>query len=376
MNQKTKQSAMSPRTLFFLVCCTALLTVAAFQIKSDTDPHRDLRDFGSFWGSGHAANQGRNPYAVQPETLRFILNGTVQLDPNLNVPALLPIFQIAALVPPLTGKHLATAFTALAAIACAALLFFAGGNSLQKRQIVWILFAAAVLNTLNDGQDYALLLLLSTAAWWLESEEHYDLYAICIGLIATAKPNILVWPALLILSGQRRRGLIAVATFMAMSLMPIVIYGPSIYRQWLEAFSLADHSIFPRNVSLVAFFTRIGVRPAGELVAASLLAWCAWLAWKKRLNRENLPIVAICAAILCSPLAWFDYSMMLVPWVVARRWSAAETLAGAALMIPAHWIDRGLYSTNLSLVIASCPYVYALLMFLFGTIFCAAQDGS
>jgi hypothetical protein len=71
--------------------------------------------------------------------------------------------------------------------------------------------------------------------------------------------------------------------------------------------------------------------------------------------------IAICAAILCAPLAWVDYTLVLAPFFVSRRWSIPSTAAAILLMVPTAYVNI-LSSADgpLSMSLASGIYLTAM----------------
>jgi hypothetical protein len=50
--------------------------------------------------------------------------------------------------------------------------------------------------------------------------------------------------------------------------------------------------------------------------------------------QTNLAGIAICAGIICSPLAWNFYVLFAAPFFVAKRWRKLETLAAILIAMP------------------------------------------
>jgi hypothetical protein len=121
---------------------------------------------------------------------------------------------------------------------------------------------------------------------------------------------------------------------LAAGLLPLVIYGPPIYRQWLQAIANDPHWIAPVNIAIPAYFARAGLHTLGLIVAMLLAGLIAWQLWKNKPDIETISGVALCCSILCAPLAWNDYVLFLAPSFVSRPWGKPSTRAAMLLMIP------------------------------------------
>lgn len=82
--------------------------------------------------------------------------------------------------------------------------------------------------------------------------------AIAIGLVVAIRPTFLFWPAFLLIRGDRRPALKSALVTATASVLPVFLYGPRIYRQWLAAFQDVMHWRSPANISIAAFFHRLG----------------------------------------------------------------------------------------------------------------------
>ena len=86
---------------------------------------------------------------------------------------------------------------------------------------VWASALAGFWDTLFLGQIYLPLVLAGVAAWLL-LERGAGLWAgLLIGIVVAMKPNFLVWPVLLLLSGHYRSAVAAFVIASAISLIPL-----------------------------------------------------------------------------------------------------------------------------------------------------------
>jgi hypothetical protein len=375
----TSELLGKPRTLFVLVACLALMTWTAVRISALDRSVYSERVYTSFRASGTQANAGRNPYAVTAETWHFgwrLPHSTARVhfvDPNLSPPAMIPLFQWGARHNAMRARHALTAASGAIFAGCTLLLFFALDGNVQKRQIIFLLFSMPVLNTLFLAQDYALLMLLGTLIWVMERKGNWVLAAVAIGLLTVIKPNLATWPAILLIAGYRgrrrmlRQGFWAFATLAVLCALAAWRYNPHVYWQWLHASRVTDHSIFATDISLAGFFGRtFGIRGVGGILAIIGLLGTAWLAWNKNLDDRQLAILGVSSGMLCAPLAWAHYTLVLYPWLVDKKWRLRETCAGILLMIPIDWTWMGskFGGNDAMLAVSSLVYLEAIVLIL------------
>lgn len=317
---------------------SAVLLGAAFAYLPSFGGHAQYgyKVLGSFWASGWAAAHGQNPYAVYPLTWTFHLNGhpgTV-VDLNLSPPALLPFFAAFSWVSVDAAVRIWTLVSALLIIGSAALLVAENRAHVQHRQILWFLLARAMFNTLWLGQDYSLMIALAVGAWVLLERDRQLAAGVLLGVLVAAKPNYALWPLLLVFARRWKASAVAAGVAAALCALPLALYGPGIYGEWMRAVASDPHWFFPNEVSLIGLATRAGHARAGGAAAAVLLvAACAVVVWKRPSLRTTSG-VALSVGMLASPLAWYQYAMLLVGPLFAQRWSVALTLVLLILLQP------------------------------------------
>jgi hypothetical protein len=202
------------------------------------------------------------------------------------------------------------------------------------RQVLWLALAAPVYDTIVCGQIYFLLLFLSALAWICAETKRELASSIALGFLVAIKPTTAFWPLFLFLAGRRKLALRSACVTVAASAIPLAIYGPIVYRQWIDVIRNDRHWIIPTNIAIPAYFARLGLRDVGLGVAAIIAAWLGYVVWKTRPNITTISGIALCAMILCAPLAWYDYALMLTPVFVSSRWGKLETAAAVLLMLP------------------------------------------
>lgn len=302
-------------------------------------PGDGLWDFGSFVASGRAAAEGLNPYGIHPLTFHVVLPGFESWNPNLNPPISALLFQAFDLTDPHTAFRIWWAISAVCYAATIALLLRHYAPPYPWLVAAWMLALAGFWDTLVLGQIYTPLVLAGVAGWLALEKGAWLKGGLLIGLVCAMKPNFLVWPALLFLSGRKPAALSAVATAGIVSAVPILLYGPAIYHQWLELVaSDGARGAFLTNVSLFGILARAGVPELGPWVGLALLAALALWAFKASPDIRKASAVGIAGALLASPVAWIHYTLFLLPafLVFGRSWGLR--LAGALLVVPVPYV--------------------------------------
>jgi Glycosyltransferase family 87 len=324
---------LSPKlTFLFAGIILVLITVNLFWIGST-----HYAAFGTYWASGSAVSQGLNPYAAYPMTSRvhiFALgNHWTIVDINLNPPCMLLLFQMMS---HLTLVKVGVVWTVVSVmlLLSAVWLLLRDRPAMQARQVVWLLLALSVFNTLLLGQIYLLLLFLSTVAWVYADDKRDLIAVIALGLLVAIKPTTVFWPIFLLLSGRRRFALRSLAVTVAVSAAPLLFYRWNVYREWFNALKADDHWIVATDIAIPAYFARMGHREAGFIIAVVLFAWLAGWTYRRKPSLESASGIALCATLLCAPLAWREYSLMLAPVFVAHRWNKMETTAAFLFTVP------------------------------------------
>jgi hypothetical protein len=326
--------------------------------------------FGSFWSSGRAASEGLNPYGYYPPVWHGMAfpGGPMLYDVNLNPPVLLPLFQLFARFPIRDGGAYWTLISLLLFISGTALLLFTARPLLQKRKVVWLLMSVATIETVALGQIYALpFFLCCCIATWMARDKPPAAIYVVVGLVIAMKPNFGLWIVVLFLLGYKIPAFISASTAFILSVVPIFIYKPSIYPQWLLAYAHIPHYIFPTDVSIAGMFTRLGSRPVGLVLSIALGAALLFFVHRMRPSEVDVSGIALCAGVLCSPLAWFHYSLLAAPFfAVSRRWGRLETCAAALMFAPdmQGYVMNRTARTPLELTMVSLPYFVGISLML------------
>ena len=321
-----------------LILAVLSVKVIAGELPRVVPPH-GLWDFGSFVASGRAAREGLNPYGVYPLTLRVELPGFESWNPNLNPPISALLFQLFDLADPETTLRvwwwISVAFYA-ATVALMVARFAAGQPPVSTvAAALWALALAGFWDTLFLGQIYLPLVFAAVAAWLLLERGAGIGAGVLIGLVVAVKPNFLVWPVLLFLSGARLPALAALGIAAVVSAIPLAVYGPEVYRQWLELVaSDRERAFFLTNASFEGLAARAGLPGLGLILSVVMLAGLAAWAFLQRPTVLRASALALVAALLAAPVGWIHYTLFLLPVFFSLWHRPSVPLVGLLLIVP------------------------------------------
>jgi hypothetical protein len=280
-------------------------------------------DFNTFVRAGQAVVSGGNPYAF-PE----------RLSTNLNPPLTLFAFQLLAKSDPITVFQAWRIISFGLYILILAFLAKTYHTPGAPTKVAWALAMTGIWYTLLLGQLYVFLLGLCAGAWFLLRAEKGIYAGLLIGLLAAIKPNFLIWPGLLLLSGAWIPALTAWGVTALLSALPLIVYGPQVYQQWIEMLLVYKAAPLATNMSLIGLASRLGVPAAGLALSLGLLATVAWVAWRKKPPLLETSGISILAALLATAFSWVGYSILLLPVFFSQRWSWRMVAAAILLCVP------------------------------------------
>lgn len=292
-----------------------------------------LRDYGSFIAAGKALALGDDPYGSYEDTFRARYDGVSFDSPNLNPPVSVYPFRALASFDPYAGKAVVNTVSVLLFAGVIAALMRAYPEKRTPMVALWCLSLAGFWHAIELGQIYIPLLAAVTAAWLLQDRRPL-LAGILIGLAVAMKPNFVVWPLLLLLGGDRRTSIGALTTAAGISAIPLVLAGPEIYRQWLDASRAFPGLELPGNSAIVAIFARAGLEEAGLAVSAAVVLALAGWAWKFRPSKHELSAAGILGTLLLGPISWAGYSLFALPILFSRPWGGWERAVAVSLAFP------------------------------------------
>lgn len=313
------------RLLLLVGIVVAVTTVLVSNVLGSA-PLIDRGDFGAFLSSGRAAAVGLNPYAAPFPPGR---------GPNLNPPITVLAFEaIAGVAPDLLGW--AWWAVSLCSIAVTLFLFRRSyPQSTTLAHVAVLLGGAGLWAGLAEGQIYPPLGLVSAGAWLL-LRRHQVMAGILIGIVVAVKPNFAVWIVLLLLARDWLPVLAACATTITLSLLPLFVYGPAVYRSWLQVVSTGSAEV-AANASILAFWTRFNAPQLGDISILGLLLASAIWVWWRRPDVARLSNWALIVALLASPIAWVTYQAFLLPVFCSVRWTPV-VWAAALLQVLPYWL--------------------------------------
>jgi hypothetical protein len=315
----------------------ALIAMAAIHTLPPDD---NLRDFATFVHAGRAYEDGFNPYVLykEPDPGAGIEPGTPRDtgSPNLNPPISIYPFTLINGRDPVSVRNGLNVVSALIyAAVCAALL---KAYPWQRRPMVmlWLLAVAGFWYTLLLGQIYLPLFALGLGALLLIERGRNLLWAgVLVGLVVAIKPNFAIWPLFLLLAGQRKMALTSVAVAAAISAIPLLIEGPEIYSQWLDAARAYPRAAIAPNASMFGVVTRLGIPEAGYVLAVGLIAAGAFYARRWRLTAREASAWSVMLTLFVGPLTWVGYTLFMLPLLLSRRWGGWEVAVAATMLVPA-----------------------------------------
>lgn len=320
-----------------------------------------LWDFGSFVASGRAAAQGLDPYGIHELTFHVSIAGFDMWNPNLNPPISALLFQL------FDGGDVHQTFRIWRmisiAIYVATVLLLFDRYGATPLTVLWVFALAGFWDTLLLGQIYIPLVFMAVAAWLLLERRQHIAAGILIGLVVSMKPNVLVWPVLLFLAGHRPAPIAAAITAAVVSAVPLLVYGPDIYGQWLSLVAGdGSRAVFLTNASIAGFAARAGIPWAGLPLSLALLLGLALWAVRRRPGIERASGFALLAALLASPLGWVHYTLFLLPLLLSRWHHPEIRLAGLMLCVPVPMVLARMGAPALDQLTLGSVYGWALLI--------------
>jgi hypothetical protein len=322
------------------VCASVALCLITATLAYSSLSGPGLYDYGSFILAGQASEKGLNPYGVH-EALVGESGLNLGFDnraysPNLNPPVSIYPFRLLASTDPGVTRYGLRAVSAVVYVAGCLALMRAYPWQRRPLAVLWLIAGAGFWYTLWMGQIYVLLFGTGLGAWLLlEKGQNPVLAGVLIGVTVAVKPNFALWPLLLLLAGHGRPAVWAGITALLISAIPLVVEGPSIYGQWLDAARHYSRGALAANGSLVGTAARLGFEPAGYALAGALTLAGAVYARRMRPGVKEASAMALLVTLLAGPLTWLGYTLFALPVLMSRRWRCWELAVGATLVVPA-----------------------------------------
>jgi len=364
----------------FWFCVVSLLLLVGFQSLASFHfgAGHELLDYGSLYASASLANSHSNPYLDHP--LVFHIRGIDRYGPdtplqgnsvnaiNLNPPVVLYPFRLLARLDP-DSSFIAWEYLSGGLFVASVLLVLRTYPAKQlKIRVLWILALGAVWYTFHLGQIYMILLLCGSIAWWALRKQNWLAAGISIGIICAIKPNFLVWPGLLVLGRSKKIGFTAFATTGLLSVIPLVLQGPVIYRQWIAACRRFNGYELPGNASLLATFSRAGFPQVGFALTVLILAAVAIWIFVAKPEPLYASEIGILASLIAGPISWLGYTILLIPVLYGKSMDTLTRIGSVLLCIPV-WVFLPKGDTSrLTYILFWAPNVYGLALIAFSAV--------
>lgn len=280
-------------------------------------------DFSAFIASGRAALRGDNPYAAYPP---------LSYSPNLNPPITVPLFAVIAPLEPTMSYSVWRAAYLILYLAFG-LVIFRHSEHRSLNRITWYIALAGFWASWQQGQIYILLFAAAVIAWLAFRSGRLVLAGVMLGFIVAIKPNFALWPLLLLVGHYWLPAAAAGFTAALLSVIPLAIYGPLIYRQWLAA-AAVPYDFASVGISLMGFVSSIIGHPTAFAFCLALVLGLCILVYRHRPSILDASRMGIIAGILCAPVAWSGYILVLIPFIITVPWTRLMRYGAALSVIP------------------------------------------
>jgi hypothetical protein len=331
-------------------------------------------DFGSFYAAGEFASQGENPYSTNsPLIFRVEFPGINHfgLAPNLNPPISIIIFE-QIIFSSLQNAVITWRIVSIILYIALAIVIQRSDLSNQKsptgiQRLMWILALAGFWHCIQLGQIYIPMLAIAILAWtWLKQGRDI-LGGIAIGFLIAIKPNFIVWALILLAARNWKSFLAAGITSLGISVIPLFLYGPEIYIQWIEASAqfAPDLLIFPGNNSFQGLTARFGFSEIGAVLGVSLLIGILLFVFIKKIPQTAIHGIGIISSLLLSPIAWTGYTLLTIPiFLEKEKWNVPYWVSALILVTPFAIILNLFQTSFLNFVFWGWFYGWALVILL------------
>jgi len=356
-----------------LVVCFYFIVVLMIDVFPFLGERSELMDFGSFYASGLQIRNGENPYSPDSEYVwkfsfpRVGAGGTMI---NLNPPITAMIFGYIARFDPHQAFKIWQAASAILFTGLIFVLTAAYKQNIGPAIFIWAFTLAGFWQTLTLGQIYVFLLLFIVLGWIFIQRKRNIMAGIAIGLVVTIKPNFIIWPVFLLLTGYYATFLVSVLSSLLISLIPMLFYGTQIYEQWLQTSVLRMETlILPGNSSILGLTARFNDITAGIVISIILVCAGLYLLKQKTSTRieysEDISALGILISILASPISWAGYTILLLPiFFSLKKWTYPVIISAAILSIPFGFIVKLWQTSFLNFVIFGWFYGWGILLLL------------
>ncbi len=361
------------RIITLVILCLLLIMTVTINVLPFFDGKNDLMDFGSFYTSGLKLQNGENPYDPNSEYIFDISFARVDAGGkmiNLNPPISAMVFQFISKFEPHQAMTIWQILSAGIYLVVVWILVTSYRSNVRPGLVIWALTLAGFWHTLVLGQIYTLLLLFTALGWIFLEREKYIAAGVAIGLMIAIKPNFIIWPLFLLISGYTLTSAISVISSLVISVIPMAFYGTKIYSQWLAASSLQIETLrMPGNSSILGLSARFDNIPLG--IGISLLLLIALLALSRlkspyHMDRsEYVSALGIIGSLLASPISWTGYTILLLPiYFSLKKWTFPVIASAVILSIPFAIVLQFFQNSFTNFVILGWLYGWGILLLL------------
>ncbi len=311
------------KSLAIMLWAALLIASIARLVRQGFAPLAPRSDFLLWVLDGRAVRAGANPYVVDARTIPAMTG----FAPSLSAPASMLYAAVLSLADPPVAARVLLVLSALAFIPVVLILLRHVSPAHRLLAAAWLLNLDCFWTTLASGQIYVFLALASVGAWAL-IERRQLAAGILIGVAAALKPNLLLWPVLLLLIGSFAPAIAALASAGALSLLAAVLFGPVIYLEWVQATLSQTMWVVLENAALPAITAHVGLPGLGTPTSVAIVAIAAVLTRWRRPTPRRLSELALPAVLEARPawlrglvgtlmIASLGYLVMLVPEPIA-----------------------------------------------------------
>lgn len=348
------------KLLFSIACAMSLA-----QALQHSLPDGRLMDFGSFWDSGRAVIEGKNPYTWGQHTFIVKIDQKTVFNYNLNPPPSLLFFApLGYIEPDLIYIPLYT----ISLFLFASVLFAVArtiGTEDRKLFLVWGMCLPILWDTLKLGQIYVFLAALAFYTYIAILHKQRFLGALWMGILVSVKPN---FGAILLFGNSRdwiRTAIWVAATIVGINLVSASLFGFDVYIRWYEAVTRdISRLAFPTNISIPGIAFRLTNTPVAWIVTPICLVAGLYLVRNTTHLQTRLKI-GFLVSILASPIGWVHYLLVSFPVFIKFRIDNLGLLIMTLYLAPISSVVGSYYQGSALDTLMSFSYPIATLLLLY-----------
>ena len=339
-----------------------LFVSIAFGIKLTYVHYRLPMDFGSFIASGLLARSNDDPYSYEHPLVFKVPITDYKLiipSPNLNPPiSIIPFDVLARYSPdPILAGMILRSFSLLvyAIFAAWVVVTYSGVHKLILA--IWLFALAGFWQTIEVGQIYIPLLISTYLAWRALAGGNTIRAGVLMGALIAVKPQFGLWALSMLLIGEYAAFLSTSITVVVISLLPLFLFEPRVYGQWIAAIGKYDGILLPGNMSILGPLSHIGFKTTGLLLSGLVCIVLLLFIWRNKPPALQTSYLAILLTNFISPYSWSGYTLFLLPELLNTMKPSGKFIAGTLLLaFPLPFVLE--YYTNSALHSVTIGWVY------------------